>query len=157
MSSTLPRVPTNPPLRVTSRAHLSPLLMVVVWLGGAAGTAARYLTGQAVAPVGQVPVATAAVNLAGAFLLGVLMAVLATKGPDTGAVRVVRLRGGVGFLGGFTTYSALAVETVSLLDQGHVGRAVSYAVGSVTLGTLAAWVGIVLATRWGRRRSGERG
>lgn len=142
---------------MTSRAHLRPLLWVVVWLGGAAGTAARYLTGQAVAPVEQVPVATAAVNLAGAFLLGVLTAVLAAKGPDTGPARVVRLLLGVGFLGGFTTYSALAVESVSLLDQGLVGRAVAYAVGSVTLGTLAAWVGLVVATRWGRRRLGERG
>jgi CrcB protein len=133
--------------------------MVVVWLGGAAGTAARYLTGQAVARVGQVPVATAAVNLAGAFLLGVLMAVLATKGPDTGAVRVVRLLVGVGFLGGFTTYSALAVETVSLLDQGLAGRALAYAVGSVALGTLAAWAGIVVATGRGSKqgRAGQRG
>jgi fluoride exporter len=51
---------------------------------------------------------------------------------------------GTGFLGGFTTYSALAVDTVQLLRFGEVALATAYAFGTLLLGATATWLGIVV-------------
>jgi CrcB protein len=123
----------------------------VVWVGGAAGTAARYLLSRAVPSFAGVPVATLVINVAGAFALGVLLEGLTRRGPDQGARRVLRLLLGTGFLGGFTTYSALAVDTDSLLRGGQVGHAIGYAGVTLLVGGAASLAGITLA---GRRRTG---
>src|SRR5699024_1022719 len=82
--------------------------VALVFVGGASGTAAREAAGLLMAPtLGEVPV-TLAVNVVGAFLLGLLLQAFGTG--TTGR----RLLIGTGFLGGFTTYSALAVQTVAL-------------------------------------------
>ena len=51
---------------------------------------------------------------------------------------------GTGLLGGFTTYSALAVDTVQLLRTDQTGLAAAYALGTLLLGALATWLGIVI-------------
>jgi fluoride exporter len=82
----------------------------------------------------------------GAFLLGVLLELLADRGLDTGWSRRIRLGVGTGGLGGFTTYSALATETV-VLAATHPGRAAAYAVGTVIIGGVASIGGIWLSRR----------
>ncbi len=114
----------------------------IVALGGAAGTAARALLGDAISDVAAVPFGILVINLTGAFLLGLLLAVLRRLGPDVGRRQTVRLLCGTGVLGGYTTYSALATDTVLLLDGGDLARGLGYAVITVLTGALLSWAGL---------------
>jgi len=125
-----------------------PMHVLVVFVGGAAGTAVRALVGAVVPTVDRVPVATIAINVIGAFALGALLALLARRGPDGGRRRTVRLLLGTGVLGGFTTFSSLATDTAGLLDAHRTGAAFAYGLGTVLAGVLAATLG----ARLGRRR-----
>ncbi|MGT2425165.1 fluoride efflux transporter FluC [Amnibacterium kyonggiense] len=93
------------------------------------------------------PVAILVINVVGAFVLGALLEALARRGPDEGRRRVVRLAVGTGFCGGFTTYSTLAVATADLLRAGAAPVALGYAIGSVLLGAVAAWAGVLVGSR----------
>ncbi len=124
-----------------------PALLLLVLLGGAAGSLLRYAVGLAL-PATRLPVATLTVDLTGALALGLLLGVLG-RGPDAGRRRALRLGLGSGLLGAFTTYSALATETVLLARDGSPGLAAAYAGGSAVLGVLAAALGLALA---GERR-----
>lgn len=115
----------------------------VVAVGGAVGTAARAVLGAAIPDVAGVPFGILMINLAGAFLLGLLLALLGRLGPDVRPRRTVRLLVGTGVLGGFTTYSALATDTVLLIEGGDVLRGVGYAMITVLLGALLSWAGIL--------------
>lgn len=118
--------------------------------GGAVGTAARYLLGAlTVAVTGSAEAhiaATLFVNLTGAFALGWLIEALARRGPDTGRRRELRLLLGTGLLGGYTTYSTLALDAVTLLGGG-VPLAVLYGLGTVVLGAVASVAGIAVGRR----------
>jgi len=134
------RVPAQ--RRELAGGHL-PVLGVIA-LGGGLGALARY--GLAVAlptPPGHFPWATFVTNVAGCFLIGVLM-VLVTE--VWAAHRLVRPFLGVGFLGGFTTFSTYAVEIHGLLRPGTVGVAFAYLAGTLVCAMLAVLAG-VLATR----------
>ena len=137
---------------MTRPPHLRPGPLLVVAAGGSLGTAGRYATALALPPVGALPVATIAVNLVGAFLLGVLLESLARRGPDEGRRRTLRLLLGTGVLGGFTTYSTFSLDTVSLLESGRTAEAAVVAAITLVLGTFAAVLGLALA---GRLRSTE--
>jgi CrcB protein len=93
---------------------------LLVCLGGAAGTAARFLLGvsmQKALGVGF-PYGTLAVNLIGSFLITLFMHVGATKGLIGNDVRIILC---TGVLGGFTTYSSFNFETIRLWQQGSIG------------------------------------
>ena len=139
-------MPGHPP-------HRQPRLVGLVFVGGAAGTLARWAVSLAVPHAAGLPVGTFTVNLVGAFVLGALLELLARRGPDEGRRRALRLTLGTGFCGGFTTYSALALDTDGLLRAGLVGHAVVYALATVVLGLAASALGIALA----RRRSSAGG
>jgi fluoride exporter len=96
--------------------------------------------------VAGIPIATLGINVVGAFLLGVLLEFLGDHSPDTGWSRRVRLGLGTGGLGGFTTYSALATDTV-VLAAAYPGRAIGYALSTVIVGGAASIAGIWLARR----------
>jgi fluoride exporter len=132
--------------------HLRWDAVALVALGGAAGTAARVAITLAVPSMGAFPVATFAINVVGAFLLGMLLEVLARRGPDAGRLRRIRLLLGTGFLGGFTTYSALAIDTAKLTSSADTGTALAYSVGTILIGGVATWAGIVIGTRLAGRR-----
>jgi len=129
--------------------HLRRSSIGLVGLGGAFGTASRYGVTERLPALHGVPVAIVAVNLVGAFVLGLLLERLLRDGPDAGGRRSLRLLLGTGFLGGFTTYSALAVDTVRLLAADRPGAAMAYAVGTLVLGGLAAAVGLWWGARGG--------
>jgi fluoride exporter len=133
--------------------HLHWRYVGLVALGGTFGTAARYLLTQTLPSWHNVPVATLVVNVVGAFALGVLLAALSRRGRDVGLRRTIRLLIGTGFLGGFTTYSSLAVETDALLSSGQGQLALAYALGTIVIGGLAATSGILVAS--GRRAAGS--
>lgn len=132
-------------------AHLRASLVLLVALGGAVGTAARYGLTTAVGPNGGWPTATFAANLLGALLLGLLLERLARRGPETTTARRARLALGTGTLGGFTTFSTLAIEVERLGAAGRPGLAVAYGLLSVALGVAAAFLGVWLGARRHRR------
>jgi len=146
-----PRLPADPDLEAAQDSaakprpvHLSWANIAIVAIGGTAGTGLRYVIGLTVPPWDGVPVATVGINVVGAFLLGLLLELLADRSLDTGWSRRIRLGVGTGVLGGFTTYSALATDT-AVLAAGHPGRAAGYALGTVLLGAAATIAGIWLA------------
>lgn len=145
----------TPPKRPPVPVHLHWRYIGLVAVGGAVGTAARYLLTEAVPAWHAVPVATLGINVAGAFVLGVLVEALVRRGRDQGIRRTLRLLVGTGFLGGFTSYSALSVDTVLLVAGGSPWLAVAYALATVVLGAVAAGVGIAAAAHRYRRRHPE--
>lgn len=115
-------------------------------IGGSLGTAAREAIGLVVADRAGIPVAILGINLLGAFCLGLLLSGLSRLGRDAGLRRTVRILVGTGFMGGFTTYSALATDTASLLGDGRIGAGLAYGLGTVVIGGLATWAGIAVAS-----------
>jgi len=132
--------------------YIRPPYLGVVWLGGAGGTTARYLVGSEIAGDVHLPLATFMINVCGAFLLGVLLERLGRSGAEPERRRLVRLFAGTGFLGGFTTYSALATDAVGLWQAGDTDLAVTYALGTVLLGAIASLAGIAAGARLGREK-----
>ncbi len=125
--------------------HLRPTFIALVALGGAAGSLARHGVELLLGTSDGLPVGTLTVNLVGAFALGALLEGLATRGSDVGHRRTARLLVGTGFLGGFTTYSALAVESDGLVRDGRVGLALGYVLATVVVGLIASVAGILTA------------
>lgn len=140
-----------------ARHHTNPALVAIVALGGAVGSAARYGVSHALPPQHGLPVGTLVENLLGAFLLGVLLESLLRAGPEDETRRRLRLGLGTGLLGGFTTYSALALEVQHLWAGGDVTLAVGYGLGTVVLGFVTATLGIVVGARRAGRGDGGAG
>jgi CrcB protein len=129
----------------SSPLHLRPLPVLLVFVGGALGTVSRYLLGLVIPTLGGFPLATFAVNIVGAFALGLLLEGLLRGGNDVGWRQRVRLLFGPGFMGGFTTYSSLCVETVLLTEHGRYVTGGAYAVASLLVGIAAAAAGVWVA------------
>jgi fluoride exporter len=120
-------------------------------LGGALGSLARWTIAQALPrSSGNWPWATLTVNLAGCLLIGVLLAVLAARRPDDEHLRTFL---GTGVLGGFTTFSAFAVEVADLLRAGAPVIAAGYVAVSVIGGLIAVAVGLRVGGDLGWPRS----
>jgi fluoride exporter len=114
---------------------------LLVCLGGAIGSGARYLFSTAMSRVfGNFPIGTLGVNVIGSFVISAVMVVAL----DKGAIGVdARLFIVTGVLGGFTTYSSFNYETLHLVQSGAAGLAVL----NVAL-TLVACLGAGLAGLW---------
>ena len=112
--------------------------IILVMSGGAIGAGLRYGAGLLVG--GRLPWATLSVNLAGGFLMGLLMA-LVMKGS---ASESVRLFAGVGILGGFTTFSAFSFDVLQMMERGQGGIALGYAAASVIGSVLLLFAGLSL-------------
>lgn len=126
-----------------ARAGLAPLgALALVALGGGVGAGLReaLVLGFAEHPLRV----TLAINLVGAFALGLLLEWLAGAG-DTRRTRELRLALGTGLCGGFTTYSAVALQGATLLTGGDAVMATGYAVATLCLGALATLAGMGLA------------
>src|SRR4051812_2160031 len=122
------------------------LKLLLIALGGAAGSLARYGVSIALAPATgrtDFPLGTLAVNLLGCLLIGYVNGVLLTRLPVLQAEYRALLI--VGFLGGFTTFSAFGWETAELFNYRHVLRAAAYLMLSNVLGValvlLGYWLG----------------
>jgi CrcB protein len=107
-----------------------------VFIGGGIGSALRYGVGRAsIAFVGpNYPVGTLGVNLVGCFLMGALAGCLAYR--DFGMDQSTKLFLTTGILGGFTTFSAFALDVVTLWERGNTVSAAIYVVASV-VGSIA--------------------
>lgn len=126
-------------------ARVEPATLVAVAVGGVVGSLGRYAVSVALPQAaGGFPWATLAVNLSGAFAMGLLVAYLVDR---PGVHRLLRPLVGVGLLGGWTTFSALAVEVVQLGSGDHVQPALAYLSATFLLGTLAVPAGAAVGQR----------
>jgi len=118
------------------------LVLVVIALGGGLGALARYgLTELLPAAPGRLPWGTFTTNVSGCFLIGVLMVLISEI---WSAHRLVRPFLGVGFLGGYTTFSTYAVEVRALLTPDSVALAFAYLAGTLICAMLAVVAGVCL-------------
>jgi CrcB protein len=117
-------------------------VLAAVSAGGALGTLARWGLGAALPHgAGSLPWGTFTANVSGSLLLGLLAALLVELRPGRPYLRAFL---GVGLLGGYTTFSAYMLETRALLDDGRLGTAAVYLLGTSLAGLLAVWAGAVL-------------
>ena len=122
---------------------LRPGSILLVFLGGCAGAGLREALVATLPDAGPIPTAILVANLLGAFLLGVLLEAL-IRSSGSGAARA-RLLLGTGMLGGFTTYSALALGVFEMSADGHAWTALAYGLATVIVGGLLSWAGIAAA------------
>ena len=117
-------------------------VVLVVGLGGAVGAILRWWVGVLMSHLlAPVFLGTLVVNLAGSFLVGVLLIWFQGKLPTSDVLRIGIV---VGFLGGFTTYSAFSIETVNMMMAGFYGRASAYVVLMVAVCLMGTWAGVML-------------
>ncbi|MFT4256464.1 MAG: fluoride efflux transporter CrcB [Pseudoxanthomonas sp.] len=122
-------------------------LALLVGFGGALGSVLRWALNNLVSqqvPAMRFPLGIFAINVIGCGIAGALAGLVERHdllGADT------RLFLFTGILGGFTTFSAFGLETMQMLRRGEWALALAYAVGSVVVGVLAAWLGLKLALR----------
>lgn len=123
------------------------MTLLLVALAGGLGACARFLLDGAITRRSTLsfPAATLAVNVLGSFLLGALVqwSALATWGTDDQRALVASV-GGVGLLGGFTTFSTASVELVGLVRSRRPVTAVVLAVSMLALSLAAAVLGMLL-------------
>ena len=119
-------------------------MLLAIALGGTLGSLARYAIAVAFeqASAGDLPWATLTVNVVGCLLIGILATRL--RSAERPWVRPFVL---TGVLGGFTTFSAFALETGVLLDAGRWATAGAYVLATMVLGLLAVRLGVAVAGR----------
>jgi fluoride exporter len=116
-----------------------PGVVALIAIGGALGSLARYGMSRAL-PVraGSFPWATFLTNLSGAFVLALFLTFMLERSPPS---RWPRPFFAVGFIGAYTTFSTMAVDTVTLVKDGHVALGGGYLFASVAAGLAIALVG----------------
>ena len=125
---------------------VDPRELAAIFLGGFAGALARAGVVEALPLTpGEWPWSTFLVNVTGAFLLGAIITWVHERRAAPPAYLPPLL--GTGFCGALTTFSALQLDVLGLLDAGRGGLAVVYALGSIAAGL----AGVVLASRMVRR------
>jgi CrcB protein len=129
------------PVQSPTRQRVSVLVLLVIAVGGAVGSCARY--GASLlwpTPPSVFPWTTLTVNAIGCAAIGVLMVTIdavPTMHP------LVRPFFGTGVLGGFTTFSTYTVDAERLLANGRAGTALAYLVLTVTSALVAVWTAVV--------------
>lgn len=126
---------------------------LLVALGGALGTIARYLVGFWAAPISQaLPWGTILINVTGSFLIG-FIGTLTLAGGRYPVPETLRLFLMVGFCGGFTTFSAFSLQSFDLIRSGGELRALANIGLSVVLclGAVAAGSGLASVLNGGAR------
>lgn len=119
------------------------ITLSLVALGGAIGAALRFLSGvvfmRLTGPT-EFPMAILTINVLGSFLMGVFVIVAAQRGLTHYSLFVM-----TGLLGGFTTFSAFSLETITLFERGQIGAAGLYVAVSVGLSLAGLMLGLILA------------
>ena len=108
---------------------------------GAVGCVARYMLSKGVQSIfnGPFPYGTLAVNVLGAFIIGVIMEYSLRSAAISHELRIGMV---TGFLGGFTTFSAFSYETFRLLEDGLFFQAMLYVLASVIVCLVFTFAGI---------------
>ena len=126
---------------------MKPLLLVA--LGGAIGSVARYTTVLKVNTLwaSAFPWGTFTVNVLGCLIIGFFAGLAEHFDLITTDARLLLF---TGLMGGFTTFSAFGLETMQLARKGELLIASSYVLGSVALGLVALWLGFMLTALWAK-------
>jgi len=123
---------------------------LIVMMGGALGTLARYVISIVALPVSRdLPWGTIVINITGSFLIGLVGTLTLANGryPVPENLRLFLM---VGFCGGYTTFSSFSLQTLDLMRSGALARAALNVVASVVLCILAVAAGHVLASHFNR-------
>jgi CrcB protein len=117
--------------------------ILAIAAGGSIGAVLRYLMSTGIHSwLGRgFPYGTLTVNIIGSLLMGLLYELFLQRLSVSPEVRALLL---VGFLGAFTTFSTFSIETINLIEQGDLIKAIINVLASVILCVLAAWCGIQL-------------
>ena len=120
--------------------------LAAILMGGGIGSVLRYavtlLVTQRVG-AGYSWVATMLINVTGSFVIGAVFALAQTRA--LGISPLMRMFLMTGVLGGYTTFSTFSLDMVTLVSDGALPLGLLYASGSVLLGFLAAFAGVVAA------------
>lgn len=113
---------------------------ILVFLGGGLGSISRYGIGLAMNDKikSLFPWATLSINILACFILGLLTAWLAAKSDH----QQIRLLIGIGFCGGFSTFSTFSAESMALLQRGEWLNTILYIAASVIFCMLAFAAGL---------------
>lgn len=119
--------------------------ILLIFLGGGVGSVARFglmqYISRYITPGSVFPWHSLGVNILGAFLIGLLVEILALRMSMPAPSRFLLV---TGFLGGFTTFSAFSMETALMLERGDYANSFFYVVASVAGTVAAVFIGSVL-------------
>jgi CrcB protein len=120
------------------------LQLVAIAGGGALGALARFWVSSGVYQLlgKSFPWGTLTVNVVGSFAMGFLLVLFLERLAAAPEWRAAVL---VGFLGAFTTFSTFSIETLTLMEQGELSKALLNVLVSVLLCVAACWLGLILA------------
>lgn len=114
---------------------------ILVFIGGGLGSVLRYLTSRYLNQL-NFPFGTFTVNILGSLILGIILGLVLKTQNFSGTTNLLF---GIGFCGGFTTFSTFAVENQAFLRSGDYLSFGLYAFGSILLGILAVFLGLSLS------------
>ncbi|HWV16300.1 MAG TPA: fluoride efflux transporter CrcB [Cellvibrio sp.] len=119
---------------------------LMIAMGGALGSIARFAAVGYFTPMlnYRFPIGTFIVNMVGSLLIGIAYVLLIERTLLSAEWRLFFI---TGVLGGFTTFSAFSLEMLQLWQEGQVFASMVYAVSSVALGLLFAYIGMQLAQK----------
>jgi fluoride exporter len=119
------------------------MIYLLIAVGGAAGAVSRYAVDDLVtrATGGAFPLGTLVVNLTGSFVLGLLFALVIERTALPSDLRAPVM---IGFIGAYTTFSTWMLESMRLMEDGAWLLAAANIGGSVVLGMLAVFAGLVV-------------
>lgn len=121
---------------------------LIVMIGGALGTLARYVISVLALPISsELPWGTILINVTGSFIIGLFGTLTLAHGRYT-ASENVRLFVMIGLCGGYTTFSSFSLQTLDLLRRGAVVRAAINIAASVVLCVAAVAVGHLVAAHF---------
>ena len=117
--------------------------ILLVAIGGALGSSARYLTGQAAMRLfgPGFPWGTLAVNIVGSLAIGVFAELIARRFDGSPELRMFVV---TGILGGFTTFSAFSLEVSTMMERGDHMTAAAYVLLSLVISVAAVFAGLAL-------------
>jgi CrcB protein len=132
------------PVAAMRRGIMAIQRYLLIAMGGALGSVARYWLGSSIARrVGtKIPYGTFAINMLACFLIGFSVTLIARRAGLNSAWRFLIP---VGFVGAFSTFSTYEWETLSTIRSGAFMLAAVYALGSFVLGFAAVWCGTLIA------------
>lgn len=118
--------------------------LLLIGIGGGFGSIFRYLVSTGVYKLfgSQFPYGTFCVNAVGSFIIGFIFILLLDN--VSGMADQLRALLIIGFLGGFTTFSSFSMETLNLIENGDVYRALLNIVLSVSVCLFLTWLGVLL-------------